>query len=74
MASFNIVSWNCQGLRTGSPTTIQKMNFLDTQYPTHQFDILALLETHHRSDQDFPPLIQQYAITHHLIHTPMQAP
>ena len=70
MAALKIVAWNCSGLRADSPTTPAKMSFLETQYPQSAFDILTLLETHHRHDQDFPSLLQSYAITHHLIDTP----
>ena len=70
MAAIKIVAWNCSGLRADNPTTTAKMSFLETQYPQSGFDILTLLETHHRYDQDFPSLLQTYAITHHLVDTP----
>ena len=70
MATLKFISWNCQGLRLGRPQTFQKMYFLETQYPRHQFDVLALLETHHASEADFPPLLQEYNVNHHIIHTP----
>ena len=70
MADLTLISWNCQGLRVNSPSTFQKMFFLASQYPQHQFDILALLETHHASEADFPPIFKEYNVNHHIIHTP----
>ena len=58
MATIKLISWNCQGLRLDSPQTFQKMYFLQTQYPQQQFDVLALLETHHTSDADLPPSLK----------------
>ena len=46
------------------------MFFLQNQYPTHQFDILTLLETHHTQKEDLPDLITEYSVHHHLIHSP----
>ena len=36
----------------------------------HPFDILGLVETHHCDEADFPELIRDYSLTHHLLHTP----
>ena len=46
------------------------MDFLETHFSSHPFDILGLVETHHSSDADFPDLINEYNLTHHLLHTP----
>ena len=70
MADLKVVCWNCGGLRRHSPTSLHKMAFLSKQYPTVDFSVLALLETHHRTEDDFPPFIQDLACTHTLIHTP----
>ena len=70
MADLKVVCWNCGGLRRHSPTSQDKMNFLQTQYPTATFSVLALLETHHRNEEDFPPFLHELACTHTLIHSP----
>ena len=74
MASFNVTSWNCRGIKARSPKTQAKADFLETHFSTRPFDILALLETHHKDLDDFPDLLQGYTHTHHCIHTPTQAP
>ena len=71
MASLSINCWNCQGLGARSYNTQAKMDFLETHFSSSPFDILGLLETHHRDDDDIPILIQNYSITHHVTHTPM---
>ena len=73
MASLSINSWNCRGLNAGSANTQLKMDFLESHFSSRPFDILGLVETHHRNEDHFPPLIREYALTHHLSHTPMQA-
>jgi len=70
MADLKLVSWNCQGLRLDSPQTFQKMYFLESQYPQHKFDVLALVETHHNYETDLPPIFNEYRVNHHIIHTP----
>ena len=74
MASFNVISWNCRGIKARSPSTPPKLDFLETHFSTHPFDILVLLETHHKDKQDLPALFQGYDLTHHLLHSPTQAP
>ena len=71
MASLKLISWNCQGLRSDNSMTSQKMAFLETQYSQRPFDVLSLLETHHRNESDFPSLITAYKLRHHIIHTPV---
>ena len=70
MATLSINCWNCRGLNARSPNTQLKMDFLETHFSSHPFDILGLVETHHSSEDDFPEFIQEYRLTHHLQHTP----
>ena len=74
MASFNISSWNCRGIKAHSPATTPKIDFLETHFSSNPVDILALLETHHSGMTDLPPLFHGFAVTHHLLQTPAQAP
>ena len=48
------------------------MAFFDTQFPNANFAIAAFIETHHKSELEFPDEIREYMVTHHLIHTPTQ--
>ena len=72
MMMMSINCWNCQGLGA-TPNTQKKMEFLETQFSSRPFDILALVETRHSVDDDLPNLIHEYSLTHHMVHTPMQA-
>ena len=74
MASFNVSSWNCRGINASTPVTTSKTYFLEAHFSTNPVDILALLETHHTCMEDLPVLFQGFAATHHLLHTPTQAP
>ena len=42
----------------------------DKELPETNFSVAALLETHHKNEDDFPDLIREYIITHHCNHTP----
>ena len=68
MADTRIVSWNMNGLRKNQASTTDKLAFLDNHFPNAQFDILILLETHHKDAED----LFEYQTSHHLIHTPSQ--
>ena len=46
------------------------MGFFDKELPNAGFAIAVFVETHHRSEEDFPPLFFEYGVTHHLLHTP----
>ena len=74
MASFNVSSWNCRGINASTPVTTSKTDFLEAHFSINPVDILALLETHHTCMEDLPALFQGFAATHHLLHTPTQAP
>ena len=72
MADTRIVSWNMNGLRKNQSSTADKLAFLDNHFPNAQFDILILLETHHKDAEDLPEDLFKYQTSHHLIHTPTQ--
>ena len=72
MATLSINCWNCRGINARSPNTQLKMDFLETHFSSKPFDILALVETHHRDEDDFPELLKEYRLTHHFRHTPQQ--
>ena len=69
MAGLRVVMWNSGGLRATAPSTDQKMAFLIKNIPKADFfSVAAFLETHHKSEDDFPNLINEYIINHHCIH------
>ena len=70
MAGLDLVLWNSGGLCASTTTTPQKMGFFDKEFPNANFSVAAFVETHHKSEHDFPELIREYALTHHLVHTP----
>ena len=70
MAGLSVVMWNSGGLRAAAPSTDQKMAFFDKEFPDANVSVAAFLETHHKSEDDFPDLINEYIITHHCIHAP----
>ena len=61
--------WNSVGLRSSGDSTDQKIAFFDKEYPQAKFSVAAFLETHHKDEDDFPDLINEYMVTHHCIHT-----
>ena len=73
MGSLSINCWNCRGFSAHSSNTNAKLEFLETHFFSKPFDVLGLVENHHGSEADFPPLLQEYTLTHHLLHTPMHA-
>ena len=46
-----------------------KWNFLIRSFP-RQISVAAFLATHHKDEDDFPDLINEYRTHHHCIHTP----
>ena len=70
MSGLKFVLWNCSGLRAATKTTAHKMGFLDKELPNASFAIAVLVETHHKGEEDFPPLFLEYKVTHNIIHTP----
>ena len=71
MATLSINCWNCRSLSVHSANTQSKMDFLETHFSSRPFDILGLVETRHHTADDFPDLIKEYGLTHHLTHSPM---
>ena len=70
MVELKCAMWNCGGLRASSNSTPLKMGFFDKTFPNANLDIAALVETHHRNEEDFPDLVTEYSVTHNIIHTP----
>ena len=65
-----MVLWNCGGLRSPTTSTALKMGFFDKEFKRTQFSVAAFVETHHRTEDDFPFSIKHHAPHYHLIHTP----
>ena len=70
MSGLKVVMWNSGGLWASADSTDQKMAFFEKEYPQANFSVAAFLETHHKDEDDFPDLINEYMVTHHCIHTP----
>ena len=70
MACNKVVCWNSAGIRASANSTAKKFAFLDKEFPKANFAIAALIETHHKNEDDFPDEFKEYRVTHHLIHTP----
>ena len=66
MAEIKCVMWNCSGLLPTSSAE-EKMKFLLQTQPS--FDILVLLETHHKKREDILPYLHIYSKNFTLIHT-----
>lgn len=65
MADIEFVMWNCSGLLSTSSAD-EKMNFLKQSVPA-SFDILVLVETHHRNIEEVSVLYflkQNYHVLH----------
>ena len=48
----------------------KKWLFFDKEFPEANFSVAAFLETHHKNEDDFPDLINEYCTHHHCIHAP----
>ena len=70
MASQKVVCWNSAGIRATANSTPKKFAFFDKEFPDGKFAIAAFIETHHKSEEDFPEEFKAYKVTHHLLHTP----
>ena len=70
MAGLHVAMWNSGGLRAATPSTAQKMEFFDKEFPEANFSVAAFLETHHKNEDDFPDLSNEYCTRHHCIHAP----
>ena len=71
MASHKMVLWNSAGLRASANSTLEKINFFDSQFPNASFAIAALVETHHKDSEDYSPVLAQYTQTHNILHSPV---
>ena len=67
MAEIDFVMWNCSGVNP-TATTKEKLDFLDIT-TKNNFDILTLIETHHRDENILAPQLLRYKSTHHMLHT-----
>ena len=70
MSGLKVVLWNCNGLRASAVSTAHKMGYFDKMFPLANFSIAVFVETHHRGEDDFPTLIDEYRVTHNILHTP----
>ena len=70
MTDFKTFVWNCDGLRAPTSSTPLKMGFFAKETAHTNFSLAALVETHHRSDDDLPISLTHLATHYHLIHTP----
>ena len=70
MVLSKVISWNCNGLRANVASSISKLSFFDKEYPNGNFAVAIFLESHHRDENDFPDLLKEFQVTHHLLHTP----
>jgi hypothetical protein len=65
MAGIKVVMWNCSGLLSTSSAS-DKIEFLDLNT---SFDILILVETHHKCFGDISTLLHTYTTTYEIFHT-----
>ena len=67
MDDLNCILWNCSGITSGSSSQ-EKIDFILTS-TNFDFDILILVETHHKSIHDIQSTFHLYLNSFHLIHT-----
>ena len=67
MAEITVALWNCSGILPSSSAR-EKMDFLKS-FTSSKFDILILIETHHKVLQEISPLLQTYASDRTVIHS-----
>ena len=67
MSEIKYVMWNCSGTLPTSSID-KKIDFLESVINTN-FDILILIETHHKHDTDIPTRLLRYKHTYHFIQT-----
>ena len=70
MAGLKVVVWNSGGICASAISTPGKTGFFDKEFPEAGFSVAAFVETHHKTEADFPDLIREYAFSNHLLHTP----
>ena len=67
MADISCVLWNCSGILSASSAK-EKIDFPFTS-TNFNFDVLVLVETHHKDIHDIHPSFHTYRNSYHLIHT-----
>ena len=67
MAEVGCVMWNCSGVMPTSSTK-EKIDFLEIT-TKNEFDILILIETHHKDENNLPTRLLRYKSKYHMIHT-----
>ena len=67
MTEIEFVMWNCSGVLP-SVSTKEKLDFLEIT-TKNKFDILILVETHHKEEDKVSPQLLRLKNTHHMIHT-----
>ena len=65
MAEMKVAVWNCSGLLS-STSALEKVKFLQV---CPSFDILILIETHHRNFQDIQPRLHSFSLSFNFFHT-----
>ena len=70
MAECKVIMWNSSGIRASTATTPAKMALFDKENPNSDCTIAALVETHHRNEEDFPDYIKEQAGHCHIVHAP----
>ena len=67
MAEIDYVMWNCSGVLPTASTN-EKLIFLEVT-TQNKFEVLILIETHHKEVSDISPQLLRYKNTHHMIQT-----
>ena len=67
MAEITVALWNCSGILPTSSAK-EKMDFLKS-FTSTTFDILILVETHHKFLEEISPILQTYANGRKVIHS-----
>ena len=67
MAEITFALWNCSGMLPSSSAR-EKMDFLKS-FTSTKFDILILVETHHKILEELSPILQTYANDRTVIHS-----
>ena len=66
MADINCVMWNCSGMLSTSSAN-EKINFLKQSAPS-PFDILLLVETHHKMIEEVS-VLYMFSQNYHVLHS-----
>ena len=67
MAEITVALWNCSGILPSSSAG-EKMDFLKS-FTSTKFDVLILVETHHKVLEEISPLLQTYDNDRTVIHS-----